>query len=132
MQSTVLTTIAATGFTVAFLHAAIPTHWLPFVLVARARGWSRGKAIAVLGLAGLGHVALVSLFGLAIAWAGFRLDATMGGAFSWIAGGLLLVFAGFYFWRQWTGTGVCHHHAPGSPHQATEHCGEEHEQSHWH
>ena len=43
MNSAVLTTIAATGFTVAFFHAAIPTHWLPFVLVSRARGWSRGK-----------------------------------------------------------------------------------------
>jgi ABC-type nickel/cobalt efflux system permease component RcnA len=132
MQSPVLTTIAATGFTVAFLHAAIPTHWLPFVLVARARGWSRGKAIAVLGLAGLGHVALMSLFGVLIAWAGFQLDESMGRAFPWIAGGLLLVFAAFYFWRQWTGTGVCHHHTPGSAHQATEHCGEDgHPQSHW-
>ena len=31
MNETVLTTIAFTGFTVAFFHAAIPTHWLPFV-----------------------------------------------------------------------------------------------------
>lgn len=132
MQSPVLTTIAATGFTVAFLHAAIPTHWLPFVLVARARNWSRGKAIAVLGLAGLGHVALMSLFGLVIAWAGFQLDATLGGVLPWVAGGLLLAFAVFYFWRQWTGTGVCHHHT-GSSHQPTDHCGEEqpHEHSHW-
>ncbi len=133
MQSPVLTTIAATGFTVAFFHAAIPTHWLPFVLVARARGWSRGKAIAVLALAGLGHVALMSVFGLVIAWAGFQLDEKIGGTFSWIAGGLLIAFAAFYFWRQWTGTGVCHHHTPGSHHQPSEHCGEEHEheQSHW-
>src|SRR3954462_5890241 len=100
MDSAVLTTIAATGFTVAFLHAAIPTHWLPFVLVARARGWSRGKAIAVLALAGLGHVALMSLFGLAVAGLGFQLDAAIGRAFPWIAGALLLGFAGFYFWRQ--------------------------------
>jgi nickel/cobalt exporter len=50
MQSTVLTTIAATGFSVAFFHAAIPTHWLPFVLVSRARGWSRSaKTLAVIG-----------------------------------------------------------------------------------
>jgi nickel/cobalt transporter (NicO) family protein len=131
MQSTVLTTIAATGFTVAFFHAAIPTHWLPFVLVARARGWGRGKAIAVLALAGLGHVALMTVLGLAVAWFGFQLDSTMGRAFPWIAGGLLLAFSAFYFWRQWTGTGVCHHHAPGSPHRASEHCGEDHEQSHW-
>src|SRR5882757_4468223 len=74
MNSAVLTTVAATGFTVAFFHAAIPTHWLPFVLVSRARGWSRAKTLLVSALAGLGHVALTTLLGLVIAWFGFQLD----------------------------------------------------------
>jgi nickel/cobalt transporter (NicO) family protein len=131
MQSPVLTTVAATGFTVAFFHAAIPTHWLPFVLVSRARGWGRAKTIAVTTLAGLGHVALTSFLGLLIAWFGFQLDERVGRAFPWVAGGLLLVFAAIYFWRQWTGTGICHHHPPGGHHHASEHCAEEHEHSHW-
>ena len=54
MNSAALTTIAATGFTVAFFHAAIPTHWLPFVLVARARQWSRTKTLLVTVFAGFG------------------------------------------------------------------------------
>ena len=131
MQSTLLTTVAATGFTVAFFHAAIPTHWLPFVLVARARGWGRAKAIAVTMLAGMGHVALTSLLGLAIAWLGFQLDENVGHAFPWIAGGLLFAFALYYLWRQWRGIGVCHHHPPGGHHHADKHCQEEHEHSHW-
>ena len=130
MPSTVLTTVAATGFTVAFFHAAIPTHWLPFVLVARARGWGRGKAIAVLALAGLGHVALMSLLGLAIAWFGFQIEEQVEW-FPRLAGGLLLAFSGYYFWRQWSGAGICHHHPPGGHHHADAHCHEEHEQSHW-
>lgn len=130
MQSTVLTTVAATGFTVAFFHAAIPTHWLPFVLVARARGWGRVKTLAVTALAGLGHVALTSLLGLVIAWFGFQLEEKVGW-FSWLASGLLFAFAAFYFWRQWTGGGICHHHPPGSDHHADEHCGEEKGHSHW-
>ncbi len=130
MQSTVLTTVAATGFSVAFFHAAIPTHWLPFVLVARARNWGRLKTLAVTSLAGLGHVALTSLLGLGIAWFGFQLEAKVG-SFSWVAGGLLLVFAAFYFWRQWTGRGILHHHPPGSHHHADEHCGHERDNSHW-
>jgi nickel/cobalt transporter (NicO) family protein len=131
MQSPVLASVAATGFTVAFLHAAIPTHWLPFVLVARARGWGRVKTLAVTAIAGLGHVALTSLLGLAIAWLGFQIDEKAGRLFPWVAGSLLLGFSLFYFWRQWRGGGICHHHTPGSRHKADEHCGEDHEHSHW-
>jgi ABC-type nickel/cobalt efflux system permease component RcnA len=130
MQSAVLTTVAATGFSVAFFHAAIPTHWLPFVLVARAREWSRGRTLLVTALAGLGHVSLTSLLGLGIAWFGFQLEEKME-AFPWVAGGLLICFAIYYGWRQIAGRGICHHHPPGSHHHANEHCGEEEEGSHW-
>ncbi|MBA3850245.1 MAG: hypothetical protein C0502_09670 [Opitutus sp.] len=124
-----LTTLAATGFTVAFLHAAIPTHWLPFVLVARARGWTRGKTIAVSMAAGLGHVLLTSLLGLGIAWLGLQLDEHFGELFNRGAGGVLLVVALGFFWRQMRG-GVLHHHVGGSGHRASEHCGHEHDHSH--
>jgi ABC-type nickel/cobalt efflux system permease component RcnA len=132
MNSAVLTTIAATGFTVAFFHAAIPTHWLPFVLVSRARGWSRGKTLAVSAFAGLGHVLLTSLLGLVIAWFGFKIDERMGRYFPWIAGGLLVAIGLFYLWRQFTGRGVGHHHVLGSHHHPTEQCGHEHEHEHSH
>ena len=131
MNSTVLTTVAATGFAVAFCHAAIPTHWLPFVLVARARGWSRAKALAVAALAGTGHVAVTTLLGLGIAWFGFELNEKIGAAFPWIAGGLLWAMGGYYLWRQSRGIGICHHHPPGGHHHADEHCGHEQERSHW-
>jgi len=127
-----MTTIAATGFSVAFFHAAIPTHWLPFVLVSRARGWSRGRTMAVALSAGLGHVALTTVLGLLIAWLGFQLDEEIGHAFSPIAGGVLVAVGLYYLWRQYRGGGICHHVIPGSHHHADEHCGEEsgHE-SHW-
>lgn len=131
MNNTLLTTVAATGFTVAFFHAAIPTHWLPFVLVSRARGWSRAKTLAVAAFAGMGHVALTSLLGLAIAWFGFRLDAEMGHLFSKIAGVVLIGIGVYYGWRQWRGMGICHHVVAGSHHHASEHCGEEPGRSHW-
>ena len=132
MNSAVLTTIAATGFTVAFFHAAIPTHWLPFVLVARSRHWSRAKTLLVASLAGMGHVALTSLLGLGIAWFGFQLDEKHGHLFPWIAGGVLLAIGAYYFWRQGSGRGVGHHHVLGTSHHPTEQCGHEAEDhSHW-
>lgn len=132
MNSTLLTTIAATGFTVAFFHAAIPTHWLPFVLVSRARNWSRSRTMAVALFAGMGHVALTTLLGLLIAWLGFQLDEEIGHAFGPLAGGVLVAIGIYYLWRQLRGGGICHHAMPGSHHHADEHCGEEHEHgSHW-
>jgi len=131
MNLTILLTIAATGFSVAFLHAAIPTHWLPFVLVARARAWSTRRALGVTALAGLGHVALTSLLGLLIAWFGFQLEDFVGRFSPWIAGGILLALSAYYGWRQLQGRGICHHHVPGGRHQPGEACGHEHQQSHW-
>jgi hypothetical protein len=131
MNSTVLTTIAATGFSVAFFHAAIPTHWLPFVLVARARGWGRTKTLAVTLFAGLGHVGLTTLLGLGIAWFGFQLDERLGHAFPWLVGGALVLIGLYYGWRQSRGLGICHHPGSGSHHHPSAECGHEHDHSHW-
>lgn len=131
MNSTVLTTIAATGFTVAFFHAALPTHWLAFVLVGRARAWSQAKTILVTVCAGLGHVTVTSLLGVAIAWFGFQLDERIGAVFPRLIGALLVAVGLYYLWRQSRGQGVCHHHAVGSPHHPSEACGHEADHSHW-
>ena len=131
MNSTLLNTVAITGFSVAFFHAAIPTHWLPFVLVSRARGWSRLKTLGVTLLAGLGHVAVTSLLGLGIAWFGFQLDEKIGAAFPRVIGGGLVAIGLYFFWRQWRGGGIRHHAVPGGHHHADEHCGKEKAHSHW-
>lgn len=131
MNATVLSTIAFTGFAVAFFHAAIPTHWLPFVLVSRARGWARGKTLAVAVFAGLGHIALTTLLGLGIAWFGFQIDEKIGRLFPLFIGGALLAIGIFYFWRQFSGRGVMHHHPPGGQHHESAECGQPHEISHW-
>jgi nickel/cobalt exporter len=131
MNSTVLATVALTGFTVAFFHAAIPTHWLPFVLVARARRWTRAKTLAVTIFAGVGHILLTTLLGLAIAWFGFQLDQKLGRAFPLAAGGLLIAIGFFYFFQQWRGGGIRHHHLLGGKHRPSKECGHEHGHSHW-
>ena len=115
--------IATTGFTVAFLHAAIPTHWLPFVLVGRAQHWSHARTLAVVALAGLGHVSLTTVLGVVVVWLGISVNARLGNAFPWLAGGALLLLGGFYLWRQWRGKGHSHlfgghSHGGGHGHEA--------------
>lgn len=110
MNDTVLTTIALTGFTVAFFHAAIPTHWLPFVLASRAQHWSHSKTLAVTALAGTGHVLVTALLGVFIAWFGIVLNERIGSWFPLIAGAMLFLLGMFYLVRQITGKGHAHHH----------------------
>ncbi len=112
MNEAVLTTIAITGFGIAFFHAAIPTHWLPFVLTARVQKWNRAKTIAVTALAGTGHVAITALLGVAITWFGAVLNKSIGNWFALIAGGALLLFGVYYLFRQFAGKGHVHFDYP--------------------
>jgi len=114
VNETVFTTIAISGFGIAFFHAAIPTHWLPFVLTARVQGWSRGKTIALTALAGSGHVLMTAALGLAITGLGAAASKTIGDWFPRIAGGALLLFGLYYLVRQMIGKGHVHF---GYPHE---------------
>jgi nickel/cobalt exporter len=129
MNQAILTTIALTGFGVAFFHAAIPTHWLPFVLTARVQGWTASKTIAVTALAGTGHVLVTAALGLAITLFGTAVSETIGAWFPRIAGGALLLFGGYYLVRQMIGKGHVHFHYP---HEHLHEPGHAHEHAHGH
>ncbi|PYK57748.1 MAG: hypothetical protein DME43_14085 [Verrucomicrobia bacterium] len=110
MNETVLTTIAFTGFTVAFFHAAIPTHWLPFVAAGRAQRWSHSKTLLITALAGTGHVLTTALLGLILTIFGVALSSRVGTWFPRIAGALLIALGLFYIWRQLSGHAHSHTH----------------------
>jgi len=75
MNDAVFITLVVTGFTVAFLHAAIPTHWLPFVVAARAQRWDLAKTLVVTAVAGSGHVLFTTALGVLVAGGGIALNA---------------------------------------------------------
>ncbi|MDO8539670.1 MAG: hypothetical protein Q7S40_04455 [Opitutaceae bacterium] len=127
MNSPVLTTIAVTGFTIAFLHAAIPTHWLPFVLAGRVQKWSRGRTLLVTAVCGSGHVLFTAALGFIVAWLGFAISDQVGAWFPRIAGGTLLLFGFFYVYRQFSGRAHGHSHMFGGHHHSEPGKGDEHE-----
>lgn len=58
-----LSVLAAAGG-VAFLHTILgPDHYLPFIVLARARSWSLTRTLVVTAICGLGHVASSILLG---------------------------------------------------------------------
>ncbi len=91
--------LLAGGFGVAFLHAVLPTHWLPFVLVGRAQGWSAGMTMAAVVAAGLAHVATTAVVGGLIALAGLALEGWVSGLLPWLSAALLFAFGLFYLVR---------------------------------
>ena len=126
MNAFVLTTIAIGGFAVAFLHAAIPTHWLPFVVAARAQHWKKPKTLAVTGVAGAGHVLFTIALGVLVVWGGMAINSRIGKVFPLIAGGALIALGLFYLVRQIRG--ARHTHLFGShSHHEHEHQHDSHE-----
>ena len=111
MNETVLTTIAFTGFTVAFFHAAIPTHWLPFVAAGRAQRWTHSKTLLITALAGTRPFLATALLVLILTIFGVALSSRVGTWFPRMAGALLIGLGLFYIWRQPSGYAHSHTHS---------------------
>lgn len=71
--------LAATAVAIAFVHTLIgPDHYVPFVALARARRWTRRRALWVTGLCGLGHAVGSVLLGIIGIVVGARLSTLVG------------------------------------------------------
>jgi nickel/cobalt transporter (NicO) family protein len=55
MNETFIALIGAT-FSIAFVHALAPDHWMPFVMIGRARKWTKKRLLLVTFVGALGHV----------------------------------------------------------------------------
>ena len=128
MNQPLLFSILAAGFTVAFFHTAIPTHWLPFALTGRAQGWSPAKTLTITGFAALGHTLFTTFLGVIVALLGMTVDRWTGEVFPWIAGGLLFAVGLFFLIRQVMGHGHAHFlHGPAHEHGPEDIIVEDHE-----
>ncbi len=136
-MSSDLIALTVTAASIGLLHTLIgPDHYVPFIAMSRARGWSRIKTAWVTFLCGVGHVAssvVLGLIGIAVGIAVFKLE-NVESARGEIAGWLLTAFGFVYMvWgirraiRGKTHTHL-HAHASGSSH-VHEH---DHEKGHLH
>lgn len=98
-DASVLLSLLAGGFAAAFLHAALPTHWLPFVLVGRAQNWTLARTLGAAALAGLAHIATTAVLGLAIVLAGLALSAWIADFVPFASAALLILLGTFYLVR---------------------------------
>ena len=84
---------------IAFLHTVSgPDHYLPFIALSKARGWSYSKTIQWTIVCGLGHIASSVLLGLGGAALGWSLSSVNGieNIRGGVAGWLMLFFGIIY------------------------------------
>jgi nickel/cobalt exporter len=94
-----------TAATIGFVHTALgPDHYLPFIMMSKARGWTTTKTVWITLLSGSGHVMSSVLLGLAGVFLGTELmklkafEAFRGSLAAW----LLIGFGFAYFvWGLW-------------------------------
>lgn len=100
--------LVSTAGATALVHTLIPDHWLPFVLVGRARGWEAEKVAAVSGLSAMIHAALSVVLGLAALWVGERWAAAWGERLETVGAVLLVAFGAAYALWAWRKRGHFH------------------------
>ena len=105
---------------VAGIHALLPTHWLSFVLVARAQRWSRRRMLKIVLISGLGHVATTTLVGLAAAALGKAVHHYVERLDTPLPALILIAFGLYYFVMGWRREGHrhCSHDHSEDPIQA--------------
>ncbi len=109
--------LAGTAATLGLVHTVIgPDHYLPFIVIGRARNWTLRKTLFVSFLAGLGHIlssVILGFLGIALGIAVARLEGVES-ARGEIAAWLLIGFGFAYFvWgmrRAWRGKPHVHPH----------------------
>ncbi len=134
--------LAGTAASLGLIHTVIgPDHYLPFIVMSRAREWTLRKTLFISFLAGLGHIlssVVLGFVGIALGIAVAKLEGVES-ARGEIAAWLLIGFGLAYFiWgmrRAWKGKphAHAHLHGHGGPHEhphGPEHGVHEHVHSH--
>lgn len=70
-----LVALAATAVSISFFHTASgPDHYLPFIVLSRARKWTLSRTILLTVICGLGHVLSSVVLGLVGVYLGWQLN----------------------------------------------------------
>lgn len=115
-----ITLLAGTAATIAFVHTLLgPDHYLPFVAMAKARGWSLARTLRVTLWCGLGHLVGsvgLGLLGIALGAQVARLEwveAVRGETAAWLLVGFGLAYLAWGLRRALRDRPHSHWHAHG-------------------
>jgi len=70
-----LTQVIFGSFLLSLLHASIPNHWVPLVVMGKVERWSRSETLLITGLTAVAHASSTILIGILVGSLGYRLSA---------------------------------------------------------
>ena len=100
-----LNLLVVSAASLGFIHTLLgPDHYLPFIVLSKARGWTQARTLWITFISGVGHVlgsVVLGLIGIAMGLSLSKLEAVeagRGGIVGWMlmAFGLLYALYGFY------------------------------------
>lgn len=138
-MSSELILLMGTAASIGLVHTLIgPDHYIPFIVMARARNWSRFRTLTITFLCGVGHVAssvVLGLIGIAAGWSLQWLEdaeSARGDIAAWVLTAFGLVYLVWGLRRAWKNRphthGHVHSHGETHVHEHTHH--EEHAHPH--
>ncbi|HTF82144.1 MAG TPA: hypothetical protein VL947_10475 [Cytophagales bacterium] len=98
------------SFLLSLIHALIPNHWLPIVLMGRTEHWATRESVGIAALSGLIHTTSTILLGGVIGFIGYKLSEEYEDITHILASLLLVVMGLVYLFL-----GRKHQHHGGQP-----------------
>lgn len=105
-----MTQILLGSLALSLLHAAIPSHWLPLVTLARAEHWTPRRTAAITAAAGAAHTASTILIGIVVGLVGTRLAQDYEPLLRLVAPAILITLGLAYVIAGIRGRHAHHHH----------------------
>ena len=94
-----------TAASIGFIHTLTgPDHYLPFIVMSKARKWTTLKTVTITVLCGLGHVGssvVIGAIGLLLGIGLHKLNAVESVRGDWAAWGFLVFGLGYLLWALW-------------------------------
>ncbi|MCB1194860.1 hypothetical protein KDK77_01625 [bacterium] len=94
------------GFLLSALHALIPNHWLPIVVIGKGEGWTRRETLVTTSLVATAHTLGTILLGIIVGLIGHELSEKCESVSRFIAPIILGTIGCIYLLRK----GECDHH----------------------
>lgn len=84
------------SFVLSIIHAAIPNHWIPLVLISRTENWSRNETISATAITAVAHTISTIGLGIIIGLIGYKLSSTYD-IVTHVVAPLILIFMGLIY-----------------------------------